>query len=161
MIISAAFPNPSLHSPTQIMKTLLASILLLVAAQLFADESQLVAVKAADKARVEAVLAGDKDKLSEILSDELRYAHSSGAVDTKKSFIDAVTGGKMKYTAIDYEEQNFTLAAPTIALMNGRAHLKVGSMDASMSFLAVWRNENGQWKFLAWQSCKLPPPGAK
>ena len=30
-------------------------------------------------------------------------------------------------------------------------------MDAVLSFLAVWREEKGQWRFLAWQSCKLPP----
>lgn len=140
------------------MKSLVVSLAFLFAFHAFADDAQLAVVKAADKARIEAVLAGDKDKLNAILSDELRYAHSSGAVDTKQSFIDAVTSGKMKYTAIDYEEQNFTLPAPTIALMNGRVHLKVGAMEASMSFLAVWRNENGQWRFLAWQSCKLPVP---
>lgn len=140
------------------MKTILASILVLFVAHALADDAQLAALKAADKARVEAVLSGDKGKLEAILSDELRYAHSSGAVDTKQSFIDAVTSGTMKYTAIDYDEQNFTMSAPTIALMNGRVHLKVGAMEASMSFLAVWRNENGQWRFLAWQSCKLPAP---
>ena len=143
------------------MKTILASILVLFVAHAFAEDAQLAALKAADKARVEAVLSGDKGKLEAILSDELRYAHSSGAVDTKQSFIDAVTSGKMKYTAIDYDEQNFTMPAPTIALMNGRVHLKVGAMEASMSFLSVWRNENGQWRFLAWQSCKLPGPAAK
>jgi len=29
-------------------------------------------------------------------------------------------------------------------------------MDSVLSYLAVWREENGQWRFLAWQSCKLP-----
>ena len=27
-----------------------------------------------------------------------------------------------------------------------------------LNFLAVWREENGHWRFLAWQSCKNPPP---
>lgn len=140
------------------MKSLVASLVFLFAFQAFSEDAQISAVKAADKVRVEAVLAGDKNKLNAILSDDLRYTHSSGAVDTKQSFIEAVTSGKMKYTAIDYDELNFTLPAPTIALMNGRVHLKVGTMEASMAFLAVWRNENGQWRFLAWQSCKLPVP---
>ena len=141
------------------MKSLVTALALVFACSVFAgDPSQLAAVKAADKDRVQAVLAGDKEKLGAILSDELRYAHSSGAVDTKQSFIDAVTNGKMKYTAIDYEEQNFTFPAPGIALMTGRAHLKVGSMEAGMAFLSVWRQESGQWRFLAWQSCKLPAP---
>jgi hypothetical protein len=33
-----------------------------------------------------------------------------------------------------------------------------GESDSIYSFLAVWREEKGQWRFLAWQSCKLPPP---
>jgi hypothetical protein len=59
-----------------------------------------------------------------------------------------------------YEKREFTLASPDIALMNGRVHVKVESgtnkLDSVLSFLAVWRLENGQWKFLAWQSCKVP-----
>jgi len=30
-------------------------------------------------------------------------------------------------------------------------------MTTGISYLAVWRLEKGQWKFLAWQSCKIPP----
>lgn len=142
----------------------LLSILLICLATVFtahADDAQLAAVKAADKSRVVAMQSADKDKLSAIFSDELRYAHSSGVVDTKSSFIEILTSGKTKYVGYDYEEQNFTFPAPGIALMTGRAHIKAvtatGEMDSVLSFLAVWRQENGEWRFLAWQSCKLPP----
>lgn len=144
------------------MKTLLASLALLFAFQAFAEDSPaLVAVKSADKARVAAMQSGDRTKLDAVFSDELRYAHSNGIVDTKKSFIEILSAGKTKYVGYDYEEQNFTFPAPGIALMTGRAHVKAESegkaMDAVLSFLAVWREEKGQWRFLAWQSCKLPP----
>lgn len=144
------------------MKTLLASLALLLAFQAFAEDSPaLVAVKAADKARVAAMQSGDRAKLEAVFSDELSYAHSNGIVDSKKSFIEILAAGKTKYVGYDYEEQNFTFPAPGIALMNGRAHIKAESegkaMDAVLSFLAVWREEQGQWRFLAWQSCKLPP----
>lgn len=144
------------------MKTLLASLVLLFAFQAFAEDSPaLVAVKAADKARVAAMQSGDRAKLDAVFSDELRYAHSNGIVDSKKSFIEILAAGKTKYVGYDYEEQNFTFPAPGIALMTGRAHIKAESegktMDAVLSFLAVWREEQGQWRFLAWQSCKLPP----
>jgi len=144
------------------MKTLLASLALLFAFQAFAEESPaLVAVKAADKARVAAMQSGDRAKLDTVFSDELRYAHSNGIVDSKKSFIEILSAGKTKYVGYDYEEQNFTFPAPGIALMTGRAHIKAESegkaMDAVLSFLAIWREEQGQWRFLAWQSCKLPP----
>ncbi|MFM2168159.1 MAG: hypothetical protein RIS79_2530 [Verrucomicrobiota bacterium] len=144
------------------MKTLLASLALLFVVQAFAAENpQLAAVQAADKARVAAMQSGDRAKLDAVFSDELRYAHSNGIVDTKASFIDILGAGKTKYVGYDYEEQNFTFPAPGIALMTGRAHVKAESegkvMDAVLSFLAVWREEKGQWRFLAWQSCKLPP----
>lgn len=144
------------------MKTLLASLALLFAFQALAEDSPaLVAVKAADKARVAAMQSGDRAKLEAVFSDDLRYAHSNGIVDTKKSFIDILSAGKTKYVGYDYEEQNFTFPAPGIALMTGRAHIQAESdgkaMDAVLSFLAVWREEKGKWRFIAWQSCKLPP----
>ena len=143
------------------MKTLLTYIALALTFQAFAEENpQLAAVKATDKARVTAMQSPDRDKLSAIFSDDLRYSHSNGVVDTKASFIDILTTGKTKYVGYDYEEQNFTFPAPGIALMSGRAHVKAvtatGEMDSVLSFLAVWREEGGQWRFLAWQSCKLP-----
>ena len=144
------------------MKTLLASLALLFVVQAFAEENpNLAAVQAADKARVAAMQSGDREKLDAVFSDELRYAHSNGIVDTKKSFIEILSAGKTKYVGYDYEEQNFTFPTPGIALMTGRAHVKAESegktMDAVLSFLAVWREEKGEWRFLAWQSCKLPP----
>lgn len=130
-----------------------------------ADDAQLAAVKSADKARVAAMQSGDREKLGAIFSDELRYAHSSGVVDTKPAFIEILATGKTKYVGYDYEEQNFTFPAPGMALMTGRAHVQAvtatGQMDSVLSFLAVWREEKGQWRFLAWQSCKMPAPTAK
>lgn len=144
------------------MRTLISSLILICCIHLHAEDSALLlAVKAADKARVAAMQSGDRDKLTAIFSDELRYAHSTGVVDTKASFIEVLTSGKTKYVGYDYEEQNFTFPAPGVALMSGRAHVKAetatGTMDSVLSFLAVWREEKGQWRFLAWQSCKLPP----
>ncbi len=144
------------------MKTLLTSLICLVTVISFAEEAPLAAVKAADDVRVAAMKSPDRDKLSAIFSDELRYAHSSGVVDTKTTFIDALIKGTTKYQTIDYVERNFTFPAPGIALMTGSANLKIGTptgtIEPTLAFLGVWRLESGQWRFLAWQSCKLTPP---
>jgi hypothetical protein len=133
-----------------------------------ADDPRLAAVRAADDQRVSATLAADRAKLAAVLSDELRYAHSSGLVDTKKSYVESIASGRTKYHVIQFEERNFTFPAAGIALESGRAHMKAtsptGESDSIFSFLAVWREENGHWRFLAWQSCRLPPatpPGTK
>jgi hypothetical protein len=144
------------------MKRRCTSLLLLLTIQAFAeDHPNLVAVQAADKARIAAMQSGDREKLGVIFSDDLHYAHSSGVVDTKATFTEVLGTGKTKYTGYDYVEQKFTFPAPGIAIMTGKAHIKAvtatGEMDSVLSFLAVWREEKGQWRFLAWQSCKLPP----
>ncbi|WP_395743889.1 nuclear transport factor 2 family protein [Prosthecobacter sp.] len=146
------------------MKTLITSLLCLVAFVSFAEEAPLAAVQAADDARVAAMKSPDRDKLGAIFSDELRYAHSSGVVDTKSSFIEVLVKGTTKYQEIDYVERKFTFPAPGIALMTGSANFKIGTqagmIEPTLAFLAVWRLEGGTWKFLAWQSCKLGAPGA-
>lgn len=129
-----------------------------------ADEPRLTALQAADDERVAATMAGDSARLTAIYSDDLRYAHSSGAVDTKASYIDALSTGRTKYVTWEYQERNFTFPAPRIALMTGRTRVKVakadGTVEMVLGFLGVWREENGQWRFLAWQSAKLPEPTA-
>ena len=94
-----------------------------------------------------------------IFSPDLHYAHSTGVVDTKASFMDVLTSGKTKYIDIDYQGREFSFPAPGIALMTGRVRIKVEKADATLdsvlSFLAVWRLEEGRWRFLAWQSCRM------
>ena len=123
-------------------------------------ESQIAAVKAADDARIATMRSPDRDKLNAIFSDDLRYAHSNGVVDTKGSFIELLGSGKTKYLGYEHKDRSITIPAPGIALVVGQSRIQAesvaGKMDNVLSYLAVWREEKGQWRFLAWQSCKLP-----
>lgn len=141
-------------------------VLLLLALLVFgtratnADEALLATLKAADDARIAAMLAPDQAKLDAIFSADLHYAHSSGAIDTKTSFLDILVSGRTKYLGYDHVERSFTFPAPGIALMSGKARIQAetakGTMDSILNYLAVWKLESGQWRFLAWQSCRLP-----
>lgn len=143
------------------------TMLALLAPLRAADDPRVAKLNATDDARVAAMKSVDQSQLAAIFSDELRYAHSNGIVDSKASMTETLVAGKTKYVGYDYEERKFTFPAPGIALMTGRTHILAesggGKMDAVLGFLAVWREEQGQWRFLAWQSCKLPPaaPAAK
>lgn len=147
---------------------LLPFLLLLLAPLAAADAKIIAAVQAADDARIAATKSADRSALEAIYSDELHYAHSSGRVDRKASQIEGIVNGGNIYEAIEYPERTFVPVAPGIVLMRGRAlfHMKAKA-DGSrlindLNYLAVWRNENGRWRFLAWQSCKNPPAaGAK
>ena len=126
-----------------------------------AENLELARVTAADDARVAAMLAPTREKLDAVLSPDLRYAHSNGQVDTKAALIDSLTDGSATYAKYAYQQRTFTFPAPGIAIMAGRfdvkAVVKGNAAESTISFLAVWRLEMGEWKFLAWQSCKVPP----
>ena len=72
-------------------------------------------------------------------------------MDTKASYVDALATGRTKYVAWEYAERDFSFRAPGIALMTGRAHIKVakteGTTEMLLSFLGVWRQEKGVWRF--------------
>jgi hypothetical protein len=144
------------------MRTLLIALLTAVTCSA-AENPELARVTAADDARVAAMKAPTREKLESVLSPDLRYAHSNGQVDTKATLIDSLTSGSANYSKYAYQDRQFTFPAPGIALMAGRfdvkAVVKGNPAESTISFLAVWRLEKGEWKFLAWQSCKIPPAG--
>jgi hypothetical protein len=142
-------------------RLLLALCLFLASFASAAEDASLAAVRAADDARVAAMLSPSKAALDATLSDDLRYAHSNGKVDTKASLTASLLGGEAKYQSYKYSERTFTFPSPNLALMAGRLEVQAVvdgvSMTTGISYLAVWRLEQGKWKFLAWQSCKIPP----
>jgi len=133
-----------------------------VRAQAPADPRTEALAKVAD-ARVKAIVDNDLETLGAVLSDELHYVHSSGTADTKRSFLDNLASGKTRYVEYVQGERSWRFPAPGIALESGRARVKVagasGVMRNTFSYLATWREEGGVWKFVAWQSARLPQPG--
>jgi len=127
-----------------------------------AEDALIAAVRAADDERIAAMLAADSAGLAAILSDQLHYAHSSGFIDTKASFIESLAGRHVVYESAEYVQRDFIPAGSGVMLMKGRARFKaVRGAERNLldlNFLAVWREEGGRWRFLAWQSSRNPPP---
>jgi ketosteroid isomerase-like protein len=131
-----------------------------------ADDKLIAAVRAADDARVAATKAADIKRLAAIYSDALHYAHSNGKVDTKATQLAGIAQSANHYEKIDYKERTFVPAGPGVVLMKGRAIFTMQPKSGAakiindLNYLAVWREEGGAWRFLAWQSNKNPPAGA-
>jgi Domain of unknown function (DUF4440) len=138
---------------------------LALAAALFARAGEtdvLAAVRAADDVRIAATIAADATRLDAILSDELHYAHSSGVIDSKASLLESLTSHRMVYESVEHVVRDFVSAGPGLVLMRGRMLVRVGSATQrnliDLNYLAVWREEGGRWRFLAWQSSRNPAP---
>jgi len=141
------------------------ALFLLCSPAAYADNALITTLTAADDARIAAMRTPEREVLAGVFSDDLHYAHSNGVVDSKESFLEILVSGKTKYVGYDHVERSFIFPAPGIALMTGKARIQAesakGKMDSVLSYLAVWREEGGTWKFLAWQSCRLPVEEAK
>ena len=131
------------------------------------DTSRLIAaVTAADDERCAATKAGDRARLAASYSDDLYYAHSSGKIDNKASQLEGVLNGTHVYENFDYQDRTFIPAGPGIVLMKGRVLVHMKNKTSSektmndINYLSVWREENGKWRFLAWQACKNASPAA-
>ncbi|ACB74803.1 nuclear transport factor 2 family protein [Opitutus terrae] len=123
------------------------------------------AVTAADRARIAATIAGDTLKLAELLSDDLRYAHADGRVQTKAQFISAVASNKVQYLSFTPEDVALQAIAPGVVAMQGGARLAARAEgqrhEFTLRFLAVWRQENDRWRLVAYQSAQLAAAPAR
>jgi ketosteroid isomerase-like protein len=130
-----------------------------------ADTPEVAALRAADDERVAAILAADAPRLDAIFSDDLQYTHSNGKKDTKKSYTESLLKRTTVYRVYNYLERDFRLVSPDIALETARVLIDSSNgtteIKNDLSILAVWRKEGGKWRFLAWQSAKLPAAAAK
>lgn len=129
------------------------------------DPDLIAAVRAADDERTAATVAAVPARLDAIFSEQLHYAHSNGVIDTKASYVDSLVSGRSDYVSFEYLSRDFVPAGPGVVLMKGRAIIKAGAPGQpntnDLNYLAVWREEGGKWRFLAWQSCKNLLPVAK
>lgn len=153
-------PLPSRLIPLAMRRLASRVAILLLCAGTPALASNEEAVRTADTARVMATIAGDADRLADLLSDQLRYGHADGRMQSKEDFLSAVRSNRMRYEAYDYEELQITPADENIVILTGRASLRVRMGEEQFAFrlrfLAVWRHEGTFWRLFAYQSAQLP-----
>jgi ketosteroid isomerase-like protein len=121
-----------------------------------AQTGQEGAVTAAVEALRKAMIAGDRAALQQLAADELTYGHSSGRLENKSEFIEALASGKSGFTAIELNDQAVSVIDNT-ALVR---HRFVGTRKADgdqmkLMILTVWLKRGEQWKLVARQAAKV------
>jgi hypothetical protein len=124
---------------------------------LFAENS----VREADDARLDSLVSGDLVKLETFLGDELTYTHPDGRSDTKRSYLDSLRSGSVKFTSIEKGE-------PVVRCRDGLGwiqrnldlhRIKDGeALKVSLRFLGVWEQRNNEWKLVAYASTRSNAP---
>jgi ketosteroid isomerase-like protein len=117
------------------------------------------AVLAAEDRRYQAMIDADLAALDELCADELSYAHSSGARDTKSEYLEKVRSGYYVYQRIDHPVDRVEVVGDA-AIVVGRmtADLLVQGTPKSIDnlALAVWTRSSGDWRLLAYAPTTLP-----
>ena len=117
------------------------------------------AVLAAEDRRYRAMLDADLATLDEVCADELSYAHSSGARDTKSEYLGKIRSRYYVYLRIEHPVERVEVVGDT-AIVVGRmtSDLDVDGRPKTIDnlALAVWTRAAGNWRLLAYAPTSLP-----
>jgi len=118
-------------------------------------EIEMDEIIALENRRIEAMIKGDIQALEEILADDLIYTHTTARLDTKTSFIEAISSGRSKYRSVEREDVKVRQFGDT-AVVTGHAKFHVGDNKFEARFIDVYAKRNGTWQMVAWQSTRVP-----
>jgi ketosteroid isomerase-like protein len=131
---------------------------LICAVQTVAAEPAVISAVKADKARLAAMMAGDGEALARLMSDQLRFVHSDGRVESKADYVKNMMAGDTEYADAKTSELETTQVSADVVVVIGvqemRKRLGPTWSDIKLRYLAVWRNESGVWRMVAWQSAR-------
>lgn len=134
-------------------------------------EPAVISALRADKARIAAMMAGDAAALAGLLSDQLRFVHSDGRVESKADYVKNLLAGDTQYADAKTSQVETMQVDPEVVVVLGvqdmRKRLGPDWSEVKLRYLAVWRNESGTWRMIAWQSARpsgnsvVPPKPAR
>ena len=114
------------------------------------------AVVAADDARLTALLQGNYEACADLLADDLVFAHASGRVEDKKTYVEGIRTGKY---LIAEKSEPVVYANGNTAWMTGRIRLQLvrggQQRDIDGRFLSVWVAEGGKWRMAAYSAMSI------
>jgi len=106
----------------------------------------------------QAMIDGNKETLEKITHDNLTYGHSSGLIEDKKAFVEALASGKSDFISILISDQAITVTGNTATVRHKLSGEMVNAGNASsinLSVLLVFVKEKKEWKLLARQAVKI------
>ena len=116
------------------------------------------AVAAAVETLRKAMVDADKANLEKITADALSYGHSSGKVEDKAAFVDAIVTGKSDFKTIELADQAITISE-NVALvrhkLSGETNNDGQPGTVNLGVLLIWQKQKGQWKLIGRQAFKL------
>lgn len=110
--------------------------------------------------RCRAAMAADAATLARLMADDIVYTHSSARLDTKASFIELLTSGRLKYRRMDRRDLKINLR-DGFAMLTGAIEIdvEVGGQvrHLVLRYSNVWEKTATSWHQVLWQTTPIPP----
>ncbi len=124
-----------------------------------ADTAVVAAARQADQNRIAAMVAGDASALGALLSDDLRFVHSDGRIESKTDYVKNLLAGDTQYadarsTVLETQQPAGDNLVILIGAQEMRKRLGPTWSEVKLRYLAVWRREGATWRLVTWQSMR-------
>lgn len=124
------------------------------------------ALRAAEDSRAQALLSQDWDLLASLLDEDLVVTHSNGRRDTRDSFLQSCSSGRLLYLRFEQDISAIALRrdhAVVSAVLHARIVLPDDrELDVHALSTAVWSRigAGSGWRLLAVHTTSVPTAGA-
>ncbi len=100
------------------------------------------------------------DQLALLVTDNVSYGHSSGTIETKQQFLDAVKNRKGKMTSLKFSDIKIEMSgASAIArhVWESTSEVDGKATNTKVGVMQVWQKAgDGKWRIYARQAFRLP-----
>lgn len=109
---------------------------------------------------MDATVKRDFAVIDKVLAEDLTYTHSTGTIENKQQFKDAITKNRNNYQKIETLKTEVREYGSTVCVLARQdMHGKNADGSANLSklyILYVWTKEGGQWKLHLRHASRLP-----
>jgi len=116
-------------------------------------------IRLADERRTAATRNADIGSLAMVLDDDVMYGHSNGVVDTKASYLEALSSGRLRYRTLDTTIDRVVEFDATVVLhgsMTATIEAEGRTLQIEAVYLSVWRRAVDGCTMVAFQSARPP-----
>jgi ketosteroid isomerase-like protein len=122
------------------------------------SRDETLVASAVEKMRA-AMISGNKADLESVLSGDLTYAHSSGKIESKADFVEAISTKKSNFLTIALTKQSISITGD-IAIVSHQLNATTndGGKPAAphLNIVLVWKKSKGDWKLIARRAFHAP-----
>lgn len=104
-----------------------------------------------------AMIDGTRSQLEAIADEKLSYGHSSGKIEDKAAFVEAIASGNSDFVSIDFNDQTIQVSGKTAIVrhnLSAKTNDKGVPGTVNLHIMTVWQKKHGKWLMLARQAVK-------